>query len=554
MLATSLSHIEFLMASRSVMTDEELAALDALIADVDAPIWLPLPNSPQQMAYDSIADVIGMGGAAGGGKTDLILGKSLNQHRRIAVFRVNGTEHEACIDRLEEILGTRVGFNGQKGIWRKAGPRQVQVEFLSIPNMGDEQKYRGRPHDLKAFDEVSEMVEFQVRFLLGWLRTTVKGQRCQGLLTFNPPTSAEGRWIIDFFAPWLDPKHRNPAQPGELRYFVMLDGVETEIDDARPFVLINGEPFYDFDPNDYVKRKDEILKPQSRTFIPARVSDNPYLVGTNYMTQLQSLPEPLRSQLLYGDFQAGMEDDAMQVIPTAWIDAAMARWKPRSPKGEMMSVGIDVARGGKDETIIARRHKFPEKPNVRALWFDVPLAYPGTATPDGPTVAGLTIAATRDNAPQHIDIIGVGASPYDFLNENNQQVIGVNVSEMATATDKSGMLRFSNQRSQDWWMMREALDPSNDTGIELPPDKKLATDLAAPKWRVKGKVIQVESRDEIVARIKRSPDRAAAYLNALRDTPKMNYVAEIKRKNQGMDNREYDPYKAMEHDPYRDLA
>lgn len=533
MSQTSLSHIEFLMASRSVMTDEELAALDALLLDVTAPIWTPLPNSPQQMAYDSLADVIGMGGAAGGGKTDLILGKGLNQHRRTAIFRVNGTEHEACIDRLEEILGTRDGFNSQKNIWRKAGPKQAQIEFLSIPNMGDEQKHRGRPHDFAAFDEAAEMIEFQVRFLMGWVRTTTKGQRCQALLTFNPPQNAEGRWIIEYFAPWLDPKHPNPAAPGELRYFVMIDGIEKEWRDGNAF-----------------EHASETLKPQSRTFIPARVSDNPYLMGSNYMTQLQSLPEPLRSQLLYGDFQAGMEDDAMQVIPTAWIDAAMARWKPRAPKGEMMSLGIDVARGGKDNTIIARRHKFPEKPNARPLWFDVPLVYPGSTTPDGPTVAGLTIAATRDNAPQHIDIIGVGASPYDFLNENNQQVVGVNVSEAATSTDKSGMLRFSNQRSQDWWMMREALDPTNDTGIELPPDKRLATDLAAPKWRVKGKVIHVESRDEIVTRIKRSPDWAASYLNALRDTPKMSFVEATKRRNSGMDSREYDPYKSMDYDPY----
>lgn len=514
------------------MTEEELAEFDALLATIEIPIWSPC-SPPQTMAFASEADVIGYGGAAGGGKTDLALGKALLKHRRAAIFRVNGTEHEAFIDRLEEVLGTRDGFNGQKGIWRKAGPRGVQIEMLSTPNLGDERKYRGRPHDLKVFDEAAEFPEYQVRFLLGWLRTTVPGQKCQALLCFNPPATAEGRWIIEFFAPWLDPKHPNPAMPGELRWFAMIDGREIE--------CINNDAFV---------HKGETIKPQSRTFIPARVADNPFLVGTNYMAQLQALPEPLRSQCLYGDFNAGMEDDAMQVIPTAWVDAAMARWKARSPKGEMMSLGIDVARGGKDNTVIARRHKFPEKPNVRALWFDIPIVHPGIESKDGPTVCGWTIAATRDQAPQHIDIIGVGASPYDFLNENNQQVVGVNVSETATGTDKSGMMRFSNQRSQDWWMMREALDPANDTGIELPPDKRLAADLCAPKWKPKGKVIQVESREEIIERIKRSPDWAAGYLLALRDTPKMSFVEATKRRNSGMDNREYDPYKSMDYDPY----
>ena len=98
--------------------------------------------------------------------------------------------------------------------------------------------------------------------------------------------------------------------------------------------------------------------------------------------------------------------------------------------------------------------------------------------------------------------------------------------------------------------MREALDPANDTGIMLPPDKRLATDLCSPLWRVKGKVIEVESREEIYARIKRSPDWASAYILALRDTPKMAYVAEIKRRNQEGDNFGHDPYAAMSHDPY----
>ena len=532
---TSSESLAYIVANRDILNDEELRELDLLLADIDVPIWEAL-QGPQVLALMSDADVVGYGGAAGGGKTDLILGKALTRHKRIGIFRVNGTEHEACIDRLEEILGSRDGFNSQKNIWRKAGPRGVQIEFLSIPNMGDEQKHRGRPHDLAAFDEASEMSEFQVRFLCGWVRTTDPTQKCQVLLTFNPPSTAEGRWIIDFFAPWLDPKHPKPAKPGELRWFAMMDGRETEVADATPFVH-NGET----------------ITPQSRTFIPAKVSDNRYLMGSNYMTQLQSLPEPLRSQLLYGDFQAGVSDDAMQVIPTAWVDAAMARWVDQSPKGEMMSVGIDVARGGKDTTTIARRHKHHGRPTAPANWFDKALVYPGSQTPDGPTVAGLTIAATRDGAPQHIDVIGVGSSPFDFLNQSNQQVIGVNCGETATGTDKSGMLRFSNQRTQDWWRMREELDPANDTGIALPPDKQLAAELCAPKWRVKGKVIQVESREEIIDRIKRSPDRATAYILALRDTPKMSFVDAVMRKNNGLDSRDHDPYKGFSHDPYADL-
>ncbi len=320
-------------------------------------------------------------------------------------------------------------------------------------------------------------------------------QRCQALLTFNPPTSSEGQWVIPFFAPWLDKNHPNPAKPGELRWFASIDGKDVEVD--------SGE---------LIAHESESIKPLSRTFIPSRVTDNPYLMGTGYMSTLQALPEPLRSQMLNGDFHAGLTDDPFQVIPTAWVQAAMSRWSLPAKLEPMTSMGVDVARGGKDNTVIARRH---------GMWFDVPLAYPGKETPDGPSTAGLVIASMRDKSPIHIDVIGVGAAPYDFLNEAGQQVLGINVSETSHATDMSGRLSFFNQRSELWWKFREALDPTQNTGISIPNDSRLKADLCAPKWRLSpGGKIKVESREDIVDRIGRSPDFASAYILALIHTEK----------------------------------
>lgn len=500
-----------------------------------SPIWVPLPG-PQTMAYNSKADIIGYGGAAGGGKTDLACGKALTHHRKVMMLRREGTQLTGITDRFTELLGSDNGFNSTKGIWRttRRDGIPLQLEFGSTPHLGDETKYQGRPHDFLVFDEASNFLESQVRFLLGWLRSVDARQHCQALLAFNPPTSAEGRWIIEFFAPWLDPKYLNPAQPGELRYFAGVNGKDIEVADKRPFVLAAGVPCYEFNEADY--KPDEIIRPMSRTFIPSRITDNPHLYGTGYMTTLQALPEPLRSQMLRGDFMAGTEDSAMQVIPTAWVEAAQARWKRPDKLDPMDSLGVDVARGGRDNTIIARRH---------GMWFDEPLTYAGAQTPDGPSVAGLTIAAMRDSAPIHIDVIGVGSSPYDFLNSANQQVMGVNVSERSLATDKSGRLRFFNQRSELWWMMREALDPANNTGIALPPNRQLLADLCAPTWRLSGATVQVEDREGILKRIGRSPDWASAYCLALIDTPKRSRPG---ARDQSI--RDYDPYKPQNHDPY----
>ncbi|AWP77558.1 terminase [Bordetella bronchiseptica] len=496
---------------------------------------------PQTAAYNSDADIIGYGGAAGGGKTDLIAGLTLTKHERALIVRREKAQTEGFVQRMTEIMGGTDGYNSQKGFWRLPGGRLC--ELAGLDNPGDERRWQGRPHDLKAFDEVTEQREQQVRFVMGWNRTNKPGQRSRVLMTFNPPTTSEGRWVIDFFAPWLDKKHPlYPTAPGALRWVAMLpDGNggsrDTWFDSdgnplsSAPFVLVGGRVEYDFDPADY--NPEDIIQPKSRTFIPARVTDNPYYVDSGYLVTLQSLPEPLRSQMLYGDFNAGIEDDPWQVIPTAWVEAAQARWKRPDRLAPMDSLGVDVARGGRDNTILARRH---------AMWFDVPLTYPGKDTPDGPTVAGLAIAALRDHAVIHLDVIGVGASPYDFLAQAKQQVVGVNVAEAARGTDKSGRLRFFNLRSELWWRMREALDPTNNTGIALPPDPRLLADLTAPTWSLSGATLKVASREDIIEKIGRSPDFGSAYVLALMDTPKR---AAVEALGQARSRLDYDPYARM---------
>lgn len=532
---SSVAEIRRLMA---YMTPAELAEVDALLAT--APPWLPLPG-PQTAAYNSDADIIGYGGAAGGGKTDLIAGLTLTKHERALIVRREKAQTEGFVQRMTEIMGGTDGYNSQKGFWRLPGGRLC--ELAGLDNPGDERRWQGRPHDLKAFDEVTEQREQQVRFVMGWNRTNKPGQRSRVLMTFNPPTTSEGRWVIDFFGPWLDKKHAlYPTPPGALRWVAMLpDGNggsrDTWFDSdgnplsSAPFVLVGGRVEYDFDPADY--NPEDIIQPKSRTFIPARVTDNPYYVDSGYLVTLQSLPEPLRSQMLYGDFNAGLEDDPWQVIPTAWVEAAQARWKRPDRLAPMDSLGVDVARGGRDNTILARRH---------AMWFDVPLTYPGKDTPDGPTVAGLAIAALRDHAVIHLDVIGVGASPYDFLAQAKQQVVGVNVAEAARGTDKSGRLRFFNLRSELWWRMREALDPTNNTGIALPPDPRLLADLTAPTWSLSGATLKVASREDIIEKIGRSPDFGSAYVLALMDTPKR---AAVEALGQARSRLDYDPYARM---------
>jgi hypothetical protein len=109
--------------------------------------------------------------------------------------------------------------------------------------------------------------------------------------------------------------HPRPARPGELRWYATVKGKEREFPDSTP-IEIGGE----------------IIYPRSRTFIPARLDDNVYLsADPRYRSVIQSMPEPIRSMLLYGDFSAASKPDPFQVIPAAWVRAAQRRWMERQP-------------------------------------------------------------------------------------------------------------------------------------------------------------------------------------------------------------------------------
>lgn len=523
--------LDYLRKEFKHLTREEQFELQQIMLS-DGRVWSPLPG-PQDLAYHSLADILGYGGAAGGGKTDLGVGKTLTQHAQTAIFRRKGTELPAIVDRIEKLVGTRVGYaQSPYRVWKAPVPN-VQIDFGSCPNPGDERAYQGRAKDLLFLDEVTHFLEEQVRYLMGWVRTTDPNQRTQTLMTFNPPEDSEGFWVVEYFAPWLDENYPLPAAYGELRWFVSLPGdKDHEVEDATP-IWYKGEEFI----------------PQSRTFILSKVTDNPYYMSTGYVSQLQAMPEEMRERLLYASFKAAWKDSPQQVCPSEWVQQAMDRWRDMDRKPEMMALGVDVARGGKDFTEIARRHD--------GYWFDKPISYPGKDTPDGPTTAAYVFQAIRDGAGINIDAIGVGSSPYDFLKQiKGIAVNGIDAGAGSPYTDRSGLFKFLNFRAYMWWHFRELLDPQYNIGMALPPDKQLKKELTAPQWRAPGRVVQVESRDEIIKRLGggKSPDRATAYVQAALDAPKIKHLPGHGTQQAKLRVRGHDPYdflKSRGHDPYK---
>src|SRR5690606_13770930 len=121
-------------------------------------------------------------------------------------------------ERIVEINGSRNGFRQSPYPLLRTDDGRL-IEFGACQRAGDEQAWQGRPHDFLGIDEAAQFLESQVRFLMGWVRSTDPDQRTRVVLASNPPLSDEGFWLIGMFAPWLDPQHPNPAKPGELRWF-----------------------------------------------------------------------------------------------------------------------------------------------------------------------------------------------------------------------------------------------------------------------------------------------------------------------------------------------
>lgn len=461
--------------------------------------WLPNPG-PQTEAYFSPADILLYGGQGGGGKSSLLNGCALTAHRRSLLVRKKYDDLSALTDEAVRFNGTRDGFNGSAPPkLRTRDGRLIEFGALWLP--GAEESWQGRPHDLFGADEAAQMLETQIRFLMGWVRTTEPGQRCRTILATNPPMSAVGAWIVGMFRPWLDLTHPKPAKPGELRWFVTdPDGKDMEVDGPEPVQLAG---------SDYI--------PKSRTFIPAALRDNPFLINTGYQAELDALPEPIRSAVRDGNFMAAREDDEWQAIPSSWVFDAQSRWLPVPPYHvPMCTMGVDVAQGGRDDTTIACRHDG---------WYAPIIAVAGKRTPFGKDVAGLIVAHRRDNAVVIIDMGGgYGGAAYEHLKSNSSDfpVKGYKGAEKSTHRTKDRRLAFVNKRSEAIWRFREALDPSQPGGspIALPDDPMLVADLTAPTFEVGPNGIKVESKEDVCARLGRSTDRGDAVIMAWMDGQK----------------------------------
>jgi hypothetical protein len=475
-------------------------AQDTAVALTRSMAFIPNPG-PQLEAYYSQADVLLFGGSPGGGKSGLGLGLGINEHHRSLILRKAFTDLEGLIDTAKKLIGSDDGFvGGSRPKYRK--PDGGVMHFAGVSADGGIGGQQGVDHDYIYLDEAAQYPENQVRLIMGWLRTDRPGQRCRVVMGSNPPLDTVGDWLIEYFAPWLLDTHPNPAAPGELRYFLP--------DEARP----GKDRECGKDDFTFITTADGTqvrVGAQSRTYIPSSFTDNPYYDREEYAKKLAGLPIEVRGRLMTGNFMLARPDNAMQVIPTAWVKAAQARWQPHPPPGIPMSaIGVDVAQGGNDETVLAPRFDG---------YYSELTKKPGRDTPNGASVAGLVVTVRRDQCLVVIDMGGgYGGAAFERLSETigADSLVAYKGSQSSTKRTRDKKIAFTNRRSAAYWKFREALDPDQDGGspIALPPSTVLLSDLCSPTFEVGPHGIKVEPKEDVCARLQRSTDEGDAVVMA----------------------------------------
>lgn len=284
-------------------------------------------QGPQSDFFDSEANIVIFGGAAGPGKTWSLLVEPL-RHAHVPRF--------GCVIFRREL--TRITNEG--GMWDEAcnlylplgatkrqSPRmefnlgRSKIQFGHLEHEDTKHAWSGSQICLLGFDQLEEFTSGQFWFLQGRNRSAC-GVVPYVRATANPvpPDDPVGGWLAQLIQWWWDPETGYPIyeRGGVVRWLVRIDEEIRWADTREDAVALALKA--------RVPAEDAERMPLSLTFIPGDVDDNPSM-DPGYVAKLHALALVDRERLLRGNWK--IRPQAGLVFNRAWfgmpVDARPAK-------------------------------------------------------------------------------------------------------------------------------------------------------------------------------------------------------------------------------------
>lgn len=280
-------------------------------------VWAPQPGA-QTALLSCPHDEILYGGAKGGGKSDGLLGDWLGhmaesainrKHARGIIFRKAYPDLEQLMERAQAIFGRIPGarWSAQRKTWYFKGGARLKFRFVETKK--DASKYQGHEYTWMAFDEVGEIADPDIiDTLRGALRSS-KVAKARLLLTGNPLGPGH-KWLMARFI------------KGKQAYEVTTEELKT----------VTGQTVT-----------------WTRTFIPAKLEDNPLLMLTQpqYELRLKQMcagRPGLYKALRWGDWTAKIENPGALLTLAEIDEHRLSRFD--RPEVEYIAIGVDPSGSG----------------------------------------------------------------------------------------------------------------------------------------------------------------------------------------------------------------